>query len=63
MREFTHGIVILNDSFSNQVNVKLPGGPYHHINGVQDPTVNNGMDVGSVLPSIDAKDGVVLLRD
>jgi hypothetical protein len=61
-RQFTNGIVVLNDSFSTQTNVALPGGPYHHINGVQDRTVNNGASVGSMLPSIGAKDGVILLR-
>ena len=62
MREFTGGIAVLNDSFTSQNNVPLPDGPYHHINGKQDPTVNNGLDVGSTLPSIHAKDGEILLR-
>ena len=61
-REFTNGIVVLNDSFSPQINVPLPGGPYHHINGVQDRSVNDGTEVGSRLPSIAAKDGEILLR-
>jgi hypothetical protein len=61
-RQFTNGIVVLNDSFSNQTNIPLAGGPYHHINGVQDPAVNDGTEVGSVLSAIAAKDGVVLLR-
>ena len=61
-REFTNGIVVLNDSFSNQTNVPLPGGPYHHINGVQDRSVNDGTEVGSRLPAIGAKDGEILLR-
>jgi hypothetical protein len=62
-REFTNGIVVLNDSFSTQTAVPLSGGTYHHINGVQDRSVNDGTSVGSVLPSIAAKDGVILLRD
>jgi hypothetical protein len=61
-REFTNGIVVLNDSFTSQTNIALPGGPYHHINGVQNPTVNDGTEVGSALPAIAAKDGEILLR-
>ena len=61
-RQFTNGIVVLNDSFSTQTNVPLPGGPYHHINGVQDRTVNDGTEVVSKLPVIAAKDGEILLR-
>jgi hypothetical protein len=61
-REFTNGIAVLNDSFTTQDNVFLPGGPYHHIDGVQDTTVNDGTYVGSFLPTIAAKDGEVLLR-
>jgi hypothetical protein len=61
-REFTNGIVVLNDSSHAQSNIVLPDGPYHHINGVQDRTVNDGSSVGSLLPSIGAKDGVILLR-
>ena len=60
-RQFTNGIVVLNDSFSPQTNVALPGGTYHHIAGVQDRTVNDGTDVGSILPTIAAKDGEILL--
>jgi hypothetical protein len=62
MREFTNGIVVLNDSFSDQANVPLPDGPYHHIAGVQDTSANDGTSVGSMLPVIPAKDGVILLR-
>jgi hypothetical protein len=62
MREFRHGIVVLNDSFSDQTAVPLPQGPYHHIMGVQDTSVNDGSSVGSMLPVIPAKDGVILLR-
>jgi hypothetical protein len=62
-REFTNGIVVLNDSFAAQAAVPLTGGTYHHINGVQDRSVNDGTSVGSVLPSVAAKDGVILLRD
>jgi hypothetical protein len=61
-REFTNGIVVLNDSFATQTNIPLPDGPYHHINGVQDRTVNDGSSVASLLPSIAAKDGMILLR-
>jgi hypothetical protein len=61
-REYTNGIVVLNDSFTTQTNIALPDGPYHHINGVQDPSVNDGTSVGSLLPSIAPKDGVILLR-
>jgi hypothetical protein len=61
-RQFKNGIVVLNDSFTTQTNIALPGGPYHHINGVQDRTVNNGASVGSTLPSIASKDGMILLR-
>jgi hypothetical protein len=61
-REYTNGIVVLNDSFATQTNIPLPDGPYHHINGVQDRTVNDGSGVASILPSIAAKDGVILLR-
>lgn len=61
-REFTNGIAVLNDSFSAQNNVALHGGPYHHINGIQDTSVNDGTYVGSFLPTIAAKDGEVLLR-
>ena len=61
-REFTHGIVVLNDSFSTQTNVALADGPYHHINGAQDRSVNNGAEVGSTLPTLAGKDGVILLR-
>jgi hypothetical protein len=62
-REFTNGIVVLNDSTSTQTNVPLTGGDYRHINGVQDTSVNDGTDVGAALPAIAAKDGEVLLRD
>ena len=62
-REFTNGIVVLNDSFTTQTDVPLSGGDYRHINGTQDRTVNDGTDVGSALPAIAAKDGTVLLRD
>ena len=62
-REFTNGIVVLNDSFTTQTAVALTGGTYHHINGVQDRSVNNGAEVGSTLPAIAAKDGEILLRD
>ena len=61
-RQFTGGIVVLNDSFTTQTDIPLAGGPYHHIDGVQDRTVNDGTEVGSVLPSIAAKDGEILLR-
>ncbi len=61
-REFTNGIVVLSDSAFRQANIPLPGGPYHHFRGVQDPVVNNGSSVGSLLPSISDKDGVFLLR-
>jgi hypothetical protein len=61
-RQYTNGIVVLNDSFSTQTNVSLPNGPYHHINGVQDRTVNDGSSVGSTLASIGSKDGEILLR-
>jgi hypothetical protein len=61
-REYTNGIVVLNDSFTTQTNIPLADGPYHHINGVQDRTVNDGTSVGSVLSSIAAKDGIILLR-
>jgi hypothetical protein len=61
-REFTGGIAVMNDSFTTQKSIPLPDGPYHHIMGVQDTKVNNGLDVGSTLPAILAKDGVILLR-
>jgi hypothetical protein len=61
-RQFANGIAVLNDSFSPQTLVDLPGGPYHHINGVQDRLVNDGTSVGTILPIIAQKDGQILLR-
>jgi hypothetical protein len=62
VREFEHGIAILNDGFTDQANIALPGGLYKKINGVQDRSVNDGTSVGSTLPLIPAKDGIVLMR-
>ena len=61
-RQFSNGIAVLNDSANTQTNITLPGGPYKKINGVQDHAINDGSTVNSTLPSIGAKDGIVLLR-
>ena len=61
-REFENGIVVLNDAATPQDDVRLPGGSYRKILGQQDPVANDGLPVGSTLPRIDAKDGLVLLR-
>ena len=65
-REYDNGIVVLNDSAYAQSSIPLSGAGslgYRHINGVQDRSVNDGSNVGATLPSIGAKDGVILLRN
>jgi hypothetical protein len=62
-RQFDHGIAVLNDGVYPQTDVKLPGGSYRKIAGVQDPVVNDGKRVGGTLPSIEGKDGAILLRE
>jgi hypothetical protein len=61
-RQYANGVVVLNDSFTDQADIALPGGPYHHIDGVQDRSVNDGSPVGSTLPTVGSKDGQILLR-
>jgi hypothetical protein len=61
-REFTNGLVVLNDSAFVQRAIPLPNGPYRKMQGVQDPLMNDGSYVGSVLPILEAKDGIVLPR-
>jgi hypothetical protein len=62
-RQYQNGIAVMNDSPFTQTSVPLPGGTYRKIAGVQDPVVNDGSRVGSTLPSIGGKDGIVLLRE
>lgn len=59
-REFTNGMVLLNDATTPQT-VTIPAG-FKRINGSQDRSINDGSVVnGSV--TIAAKDGLILLRD
>ena len=56
-RNFTNGLVLVNSTKKDQ-KVYFETG-FEKINGVQDPAVNNGTIVGSLI--VPAKDGIILL--
>jgi hypothetical protein len=57
-REFTRGYVAVN-STSKAASVSLPG-EFEHLQGAQDPAINNGAIVTKV--TVPAQDGVLLVR-
>ncbi len=58
-RDYTQGIVLVNSTDKNQT-VNLDDGVYEKLRGYQDPTINNGAIITSVV--LAPQDGLILLR-
>lgn len=58
-RKFENGIALVNPTWRS-VTVRVGSG-YRHLNGTQDPDVNNGQSVAKI--TIPAKDGILLIRE
>lgn len=60
LRYFDNGVALVNPTTLNQT-YKLKDGNYFRINGMQDPTVNNGKKEGKMV-NIPPQDGLILVR-
>ena len=58
-RDFENGVVLVNPAGHGQTTVTVGPG-FRHIDGAQDPNVNNGAPVTSVM--LQERDGMILLR-
>jgi len=62
-REYQNGIVLWNPKGNGQKTVSLTGlGNLKHIQGSQDPTINNGASVTNGSVTLNDRDGLILLR-
>jgi len=62
-REYQNGIVLWNPKGNGQQTVSLEGlGNLKHIQGSQDPTINNGAIVTNSSVTLNDRDGLILLR-
>jgi hypothetical protein len=62
-REYQNGIVLWNPRGNGQQTVSLSGlGNLKHIQGSQDPAVNNGASVTNSSVTLNDRDGLILLR-
>jgi len=65
-REFEGGLAVMNGCPHDPVDIDIdslfPDDTYHRIDGVQDPIVNDGSAVGSIL-SLPQLDAIILLKD
>lgn len=60
-RDFQNGVVLVNPKGNGTQTVTIGAG-YHRINGIQDPTVNNGAAVTSTI-TLQDRDGLFLIKD
>jgi hypothetical protein len=62
-REYQNGIVLWNPKGNGQQTVSLAGlGNLKHIQGSQDPAINNGASVANGSVTLNDRDGLILLR-
>lgn len=62
-REYQNGIVLWNPKGNGTQTVSLSGlGNLKHINGTEDPTINNGASVTNGSVTLNDRDGLILLR-
>jgi len=63
-REFEHGVVLCTfrpEGYTFAMDLLFPGGHFKRIRGADDPSVNNGADVGAKL-FVPCGDGIFLVR-
>ncbi len=60
MRRFEHGLALVNPKGNGPQTVDVPAG-YHHIEGTQAPTINDGTPAMSVM--LADRDGLLLVAD